>query len=134
MDKMDIDPIDDGPREVSKAPPLAVTPSSTALTSGGSTAGPMHVSEEEEARQAIDMLRGDDVSGRVAAANRLEAVASALGAERTREVRFFLEAKSLACCIHLVLFVELFRILMIVQTYSVLPRSNCGTGIATVLN
>lgn len=86
MDKMDIDPIDDGPREVSKAPPLAAIPSSTALTPGGSTAAPMHVSEEEEARQAIDMLRGDDVSGRVAAANRLEAVASALGKERTREV------------------------------------------------
>jgi serine/threonine-protein phosphatase 2A regulatory subunit A len=44
-------------------------------------------SEEEEARQAIDMLRGDDVSGRVAAANRLEAVAAALGEERTRDVR-----------------------------------------------
>jgi len=43
-------------------------------------------SEEEEARQAIDMLRGEDVSGRVAAANRLEAVAAALGEERTREV------------------------------------------------
>ena len=43
-------------------------------------------SEEEEARQAIDMLRGDDVSGRVAAANRLEAVAAALGEERTRDV------------------------------------------------
>ena len=44
-------------------------------------------SEEEEARQAIDMLRGEDVSGRVAAANRLEAVAAALGEERTRDVR-----------------------------------------------
>ncbi len=43
-------------------------------------------SEEEEARQAIDMLRGDDVSGRVAAANRLESVAAALGEERTRDV------------------------------------------------
>ena len=43
-------------------------------------------SEEEEARQAIDMLRGEDVSGRVAAANRLEAVAAALGEERTRDV------------------------------------------------
>jgi serine/threonine-protein phosphatase 2A regulatory subunit A len=42
-------------------------------------------SEEEEARQAIDMLRGDDVSGRVAAANRLESVAAALGEERTRD-------------------------------------------------
>lgn len=46
-------------------------------------------SEEEEARQAIDMLRGDDVSGRVAAANRLEAVAAALGEERTRDVSLY---------------------------------------------
>jgi len=33
----------------------------------------------------IDMLRGDDVSGRIAAANKLESVAAALGEERTRE-------------------------------------------------
>jgi hypothetical protein len=44
-----------------------------------------NASEEEEARQAIDMLRGEDVSARVAAANRLEAVAAALGEERTRD-------------------------------------------------
>jgi serine/threonine-protein phosphatase 2A regulatory subunit A len=44
-----------------------------------------NASEDEEARQAIDMLRGDDVSARVAAANRLEAVAAALGEERTRD-------------------------------------------------
>ena len=89
MDKMDIDPIDDGPRDVSKAPPLAASSSSTPLASSDSAVTPMHVSEEEEARQAIDMLRGDDISGRVAAANRLEAVASALGVERTREVRLW---------------------------------------------
>jgi hypothetical protein len=46
------------------------------------------MSEEDEARQAIDMLRGEDVSARVAAANRLEAVAAALGHERTRDVSF----------------------------------------------
>jgi hypothetical protein len=44
-----------------------------------------NASEEEEARQAIDKLRGEDVSARVAAANRLEAVAAALGEERTRD-------------------------------------------------
>eukprot|EP00566_Odontella_aurita_P008355 CAMPEP_0113564216 /NCGR_PEP_ID=MMETSP0015_2-20120614/21495_1 /TAXON_ID=2838 /ORGANISM="Odontella" /LENGTH=667 /DNA_ID=CAMNT_0000466271 /DNA_START=185 /DNA_END=2188 /DNA_ORIENTATION=- /assembly_acc=CAM_ASM_000160 len=38
-----------------------------------------------DARQAIDMLRGDDVSGRVEAANKLDGVAVALGPERTRE-------------------------------------------------
>lgn len=45
----------------------------------------MQIAEEEEARQAIDMFRGDDMSARVAAANRLEAVASVLGEQRTRE-------------------------------------------------
>jgi len=45
----------------------------------------MQISEEEEARQAIDMFRGDDVSKRVAASNRLEAVALVLGEQRTRE-------------------------------------------------
>ena len=44
------------------------------------------MSEDDEARQAIDMLRGEDVSARVAAANRLEVVAAALGQERTRDV------------------------------------------------
>jgi hypothetical protein len=41
---------------------------------------------EEEARQTIEMLRGDDVSARVSAANKLENVATALGVERTRKV------------------------------------------------
>jgi hypothetical protein len=41
---------------------------------------------EEEARHAIDMLRSDDLSARVAAAHRLDSVALALGEERTREV------------------------------------------------
>lgn len=49
----------------------------------------MQIAEEEEARQAIDMFRGDDMSARVAAANRLEAVASVLGEQRTREVCVF---------------------------------------------
>ena len=44
------------------------------------------IAEEEEARQAIEMLRGDDMSARVAAASKLENVAAALGEERTRKV------------------------------------------------
>jgi hypothetical protein len=44
------------------------------------------LSEEEEARQAIEKLRGDDVSARVEAAHKLEAVAKTLGEERTRDV------------------------------------------------
>lgn len=47
---------------------------------------PVTPQEEEEARQAIDLLRGDDVAGRVEAANKLESVAAALGVERTRDV------------------------------------------------
>lgn len=77
---MDVDPIDDGPTGPLKAHPMTMSQTSAA---------PAHITEEEEARQAIDMLRGDDVSGRVAAANRLEAVASVLGEERTREVCCF---------------------------------------------
>lgn len=43
------------------------------------------VSGAEEARQAIEMLRGDDVAGRVAAVQRLESIATVLGERRTRE-------------------------------------------------
>lgn len=69
------EPMDiDAPSEDAKRPP---PPPPTAL-----------MSEDDEARQAIDMLRGEDVSARVAAANRLEAVAAALGHERTRDVSF----------------------------------------------
>jgi hypothetical protein len=73
---MDVDPVDDGPRHMPKQLPMTTTV----------IAPPEHLSEGEEARQAIDMLRGDDVSARVAAASRLESVASVLGQERTREV------------------------------------------------
>jgi len=76
MDPMDVDPLDDGPTDLSYKGPQA-SPTPPIINA---------ISEEEEARQAIEMLRGDDVSGRVAAANRLEAVAAALGQERTREV------------------------------------------------
>jgi len=76
---MDIDPIDGGPREIIK-------PSHPPSPSGNINYKKMEIAEEEEARQAIDMFRGDDVSARVAAANRLEAVASVLGEQRTREV------------------------------------------------
>ncbi len=81
---MDIDPVDDGPREVSRGiVPLTSSTDSTAMPSHVPT---HEISKEEEARQAIEMLRGDDVSQRVAAASRLESVASVLGEERTRDV------------------------------------------------
>ena len=81
---MDIDPIDGGPKEITKP---ALRPSSgIGNVNNNNHAAAMQISEEEEARQAIDMFRGDDMSARVAAANRLEAVASLLGEQRTREV------------------------------------------------
>ena len=75
---MDVDPVDDGPRHMTAPLPMTPTPA---------TAPPVeNMSKEEEARHAIEMLRGDDVSARVAAASRLEQVASVLGEERTRQV------------------------------------------------
>ena len=58
---------------------------------------PVTPQEEEEARQAIDLLRGDDVAGRVEAANKLESVAAALGVERTRDVSFAMVVICLFC-------------------------------------
>mmetsp|Transcript_27051 Transcript_27051/g.55604 ORF Transcript_27051/g.55604 Transcript_27051/m.55604 type:complete len:706 (-) Transcript_27051:33-2150(-) len=43
------------------------------------------VVDEEDALRTIELLRGDDVSGRVTAARKLHSVAAALGPERTRE-------------------------------------------------
>lgn len=46
----------------------------------------MGISEEEEARLAIENLKGDDVTERIAAANKLDIVAKVLGEERTQMV------------------------------------------------
>lgn len=46
----------------------------------------MGISEEEEARLAIESLKGDDVTERIAAANKLDIIAKVLGEERTRMV------------------------------------------------
>jgi len=83
---MDIDPIDDGPREVSTQGIVPLTGSTSGVVSTFTPAAGHEISKEEEARQAIDMLRGEDVSQRVAAASRLESVAAVLGEERTRNV------------------------------------------------
>lgn len=48
--------------------------------------GGMNITAEEEAHQAINMLKGDDTSERIAAANKLESIAKTLGEERTRNV------------------------------------------------
>ena len=87
---MDIDPIDGGPKEIIKPslppPSPGIGSNQNKKPTNNHAVVPMQISEEEEARQAIDMFRGDDMSSRVAAANRLEAVASVLGEQRTREV------------------------------------------------
>ena len=87
---MDIDPIDGGPKAIIKPSPPPPPPGSGSSNpnnnQNNNNVVPMQISEEEEARQAIEMFRGDDISARVAAANRLEAVASVLGEQRTREV------------------------------------------------
>ena len=85
---MEIDPVDDGPKQ---DPSSAMIMSDDAAPSSpmiGQTLPPvaMSISDEDDARRAIEMLRGDDVAERVAAATRLEGVATALGEERTREV------------------------------------------------
>lgn len=88
MDPMDIDPIDGGPKQVQTPPLSVIAPSSShaVIPVSSSTSSSSHVTKEEEARQAIDMLRGEDLAGRIAAANRLEGVAFVLGPQRTREV------------------------------------------------
>ena len=85
---MDVDPIDDGPADKgSRAPPVPVY---------GRSIVPAHMLlqqqpvTEEDARQCIEMLRSDDISSRVAAAYRLDAVALALGIDRTHDVRTLL--------------------------------------------
>ena len=84
IDPMEVDPIDGGPK-----PP--VSPMNT--PHGKSHVIPPSMSKEEEARQAIEMLRDNEVSNRVAAANRLDSVAVVLGQERTRSVSFSRQCK-----------------------------------------
>ena len=73
-----VDPVDDGPMLMGRM--------DGAGPAHAHQATPMSITQEDDARQVIEMLRGDDVSERVSAATRLEAVAAALGEERTREV------------------------------------------------
>jgi len=54
-------------------------------TSSSNSDVDMDISEEEQARQAIDNLKGEDLPERIAAANRLDDIAKTLGEERTRE-------------------------------------------------
>lgn len=77
---MEIDPVDDGPRE-NPDPPIAVFPQSS---------NPVYVTpvtNAEEATSAIDRLRSDDYSQRVLASHQLDSIARILGSERTKNVR-----------------------------------------------
>ena len=83
-DPMDIDPIDDGP-----IPTRQNNPASFVATTYNEHLLPkISVKPGEDARIAIDMLRSDDLSNRIAAAHKLDMIAEALGPQRTREVRF----------------------------------------------
>ena len=85
---MEIDPIDDGPPPTSAPTPVMVTALTTTMTTTTPAAllTPVVLTKEEEAKQAIDLLRADDMAQRVTAAHRLPAIAAVLGPERTRTV------------------------------------------------
>jgi len=87
---MEIDPVDDGPKQDTPMNTVRLDTNTRPSQLSHATA----ITQEEEARQAIEMLRGDDVAERVSAASRLEAVAAALGEERTREVSALLRSES----------------------------------------
>jgi hypothetical protein len=81
-EEVEIDPVDGGPKMMTPPPPPPdLSPGSSSMNKV------LIISQEDEARQAIEMLRSEDVADRVTAATRLEAVAAALGQERTRNVR-----------------------------------------------
>jgi hypothetical protein len=89
---MDIDPIDDGPIEKDDLKQPAKGSPFPSPTPPPKPVAP--ITQEDEARQVIEMLRGDDVSERVSAARRLEAVAAVLGEKRTRLVRWVVDISS----------------------------------------
>ena len=101
---MDVDPVDDGPRQavggVVITPPVVAAAggflSSSLLPGVLQLASPeaMVVTTEQDAKQCLDWLRSEDLSLRVPAAHRLDAVAQWLGPERTRSVRCLV-----ACCL-----------------------------------
>lgn len=75
---MDTDPIDGGPRPVTMS---SNNNQQLMLFSEGDS-----VMDEEEAKQCIEKLRGENVAERVDAAHRLDRIATVLGEERTRRV------------------------------------------------
>jgi hypothetical protein len=77
VEPMDIDPIDDGPPIVGSWNYNTTSPLPLTMDTG-----PL-----DDPKLAIDMLRSDDISNRVAAAYKLDFIAKALGQQRTRDVR-----------------------------------------------
>lgn len=109
LDPMDVDPVDDGPRRV-VTPPIPVVAgfmSSPSSFSPGvlQLASPeaMVVTTEQDAKQCLDWLRSEDLSLRVPAAHRLDAVARWLGPERTRSVSGWIFLLGCVCVAMLVL-------------------------------
>lgn len=78
VEPMDTDPIDGGPRPVTMS---SNNNQQLMLFSEGDS-----VMDEEEAKQCIEKLRGENVAERVEAAHRLDRIATVLGEERTRRV------------------------------------------------
>jgi len=101
-DPMDVDPIDDGP-SVKESTPVPVYGSSSAGSGSGAmmmmmfmgndaadnnnNSNSYSITTEEDAKQCLDLLRSEEMSHRVQAAHRLDAVAHLLGPERTKSVR-----------------------------------------------
>jgi hypothetical protein len=83
---MEVDPVDDGPKTALSISTTTPRPALLAL------AAAPPITKEEQARQAIDMLRSEDLPNRVSAAHRLDAVAAVLGPARTREVSLSLSS------------------------------------------
>jgi hypothetical protein len=82
--QMEIDPIDDGPRE-NPDPPIAAIPPPLQLLNHPTVVMP--VTNAEDATAAIERLRSDDYSQRVLASHQLDSIARILGPERTKTVR-----------------------------------------------
>ena len=78
-------PIDQSERSEMTGIPSAL------ITKSESTSTPAVAVNEDDinVKQVIDMLRGDDMGARVAAAHRLDLVALTLGEQRTREVPYY---------------------------------------------
>ena len=92
-DDMDIDPIDDGPRPTPAPTPVLMANATTPAA----LLTPVVLTQEEQAREAIEALLAEDMAARVTAAHRLPAIAAVLGPERTRAVSRNIRARECEC-------------------------------------